>query len=165
MQDFKDLITNFIRAWNFTRSETFELLDSLSDEDLLFKPDGDKWQALYYQFGCIGRTQLVYTRAIVITKMDFGYFNSPTLPRKDDFKTQTELLKFLADSQGKWIKAISKVRNNPDFFISWPGHNQSLPEHISSLMAHERLHHGQLISYFTLANLQLPRGFKSNWAL
>lgn len=29
----------------------------------------------------------------------------------------------------------------------------------------ERLHHGQFISYFTLAGFELPKGFKSNWDL
>lgn len=77
---YQSVLSAFINGWNFTRSETLEILNSLDDERLLFKPKGEKWQ-------------------------------------------------------------------------------------LASLSEHERLHHGQFISYFTLAGFELPKAFKSNWAL
>ncbi len=162
---YKDFVTSFIRHWNFTRSETLEILGSLDDEKLQFKPKGEKWQALFWEFGCIGRTQLVYTEAIKTGKMDFSLFESPKLSPKDEFKTKADILKSLEKINKEWREAIVNRRGDEDFKIAWPGFKMSLPVHISSLVAHERLHHGQFISYFTLAGFELPKGFKTNWAL
>lgn len=162
---YKDLVTNLIRSWNFVRSETLEILDSLDDKKLQFKPSGEKWQPLYHQFGCIGRTQLVYTKAIQEGKMDFSWFSSPDLPKKDQFETKEDIKKFLQQTDRTWTLNIRQKRDKENFKIKWPGVNQPLIVQISSLVAHERIHHGQFISYFTLAGFELPKGFKSNWAL
>ena len=66
-----------INAWIFTRTETKELLAALDDEQLSFKPEGDKWQPMYYQFACMIRTQHIYTKALNTGIMDFAYFNNP----------------------------------------------------------------------------------------
>lgn len=158
---FKDFVTSFVRQWNFTRSETLEILNSLSDEELRFKPEGKTFQPLYYQFGCILRTQVVYTRAIVEGKMDFTWFHEESLL----VKTRKELKAKFEKADKEWGMAIKNKRRDEKFKIAWPGFKQSVPNHIVSLVAHERLHHGQLITYFTLAGFELPKNFKNNWAL
>lgn len=163
--NYKDFVTSFVELWNFTRDETLEILSSLDDQMLQFKPQGEKWQTLFWEFGCIGRTQLVYTEAIKTGEMDFSLFESPKLPAKDEFQTKKDILKSLEQIDEQWREAILKRKMEEDFKIVWPGFKMSLPNHISALMSHERLHHGQFISYFTLAGFDLPRRFKTNWAL
>ncbi len=162
---YKDLVTNFVRSWNFTRSETLAILNSLSDSELSFKPEGEKWQPLFWEFGCIGRTQMVYTEAVISGEMDFSLFSSPSLPDKSEFKDKPSLLAFLKESDRKWIEVIRSKREEEEYKIAWPGFNQPLITHITSLISHERLHHGQFISYFTMAGFTLPKSFKENWAL
>lgn len=163
--EYKNLVSGFNREWKFTRAETLEILRVLSDEQLQFRPQGEKWQKLFWEFGCLGRTQMVYTKAIETGKMDFSLFSSNDLPKKDQFQTKKEILEFLKKSDEGWVKAILKRREDEDFRVRWPGFSMPLVNHISSLVAHERLHHGQFISYFTLAGFELPKGFKLNWAL
>ena len=75
--EFKNLVTSFVRNWNYARKETLELLHCLNDSQLQFKPEGsDKWQPLYFQFACIARTQAVYAKAIKEDKMDYLWFES-----------------------------------------------------------------------------------------
>src|SRR5258708_6964451 len=157
---YQDLVSSFIATWNFTRAETLEILNSLDNEQLQFKPQGEKWQTLYWQFGCIARTQLVYAKAIETGKIDFSLFESEKLPKKDQYQTKVLIKNFLEEANQTWLEAIQGKSKDEDFKITWPGYNQNLLTHISSLISHERLHHGQLISYFTLAGFELPPGFK-----
>lgn len=138
-----------------------ELLNSLNDDQLLFKPDGEKWQPLYYQFTCMARTQLVYARAAETGLMDFSMFGSAELPGKHDARTIESLKRFLEDSNVKWLAAIKGNQGT----VEWQGTPSPISLHIMSLAEHERLHQGQLLSYFTLAKFELPESFKSNWAL
>lgn len=156
-------LQDFIDGWSFTRSETLEILSSLNDAQLQFKPDADKWQPLYYQFGCIMRTQLVYTEAIRQQKMDFAFFGATTLPKKITNQSKDEIMQALTSANEAWLSAIAATP--ADTAIAWPDHSRSIARHIASLAEHERMHHGQLISYFTMADFDLPAGFKSNWAL
>lgn len=162
---YQDLIISFLNSWNFTRRETIEILYSLDDEKLQFKPKGDKWQLLCWEFGCIGRTQIVYTKAIETGFMDFSLFHSTLMPKKTDYQTRESIIKFLKESNLNWINAIKSREKNENYIVNWPDTKVPLIKHIASLSEHERLHHGQFISYFTLAGFELPKGFKSNWAL
>lgn len=157
------LLSSFLTRWAFTRSETIELLHQLDDVQLSFKPPGPAWQPLYYQFNCLGRTQLVYLDAVISGKMDFALFNSSSLPSKSEFQTITAIEEFLTQTDGQWLDAIAACP--PNSSIEWPEEPKPLLIHAVGLLEHERLHHGQLISYFTLAGFRLPDNFKRNWAL
>lgn len=166
MKPYKNLVVSFVRIWNFTRAETLEILEKIDDKQLLFIPKGSpKWQPLFWEFNCLGRTQLVYARAIREGRMDFKWFEGSELPDKNEFKTRNEIQEFLLNSDKLWRAEITKVRRDEDFIVAWPGFNMNVMNHINGLVAHERLHHGQLIAYFTLAGLELPDKFKRNWAL
>ncbi len=162
---YKNLITSCARSWNFVRSETLNILQSLDDDKLQYKPEGEKWQPLFWEFGCIGSTQLVYADAIKSGQMNFSLFQSDIIPDKNAYKTKKEILSFLEESDHTWIEAIRSRRREEDYFVKWPGFSQPLPVHITSLVSHERLHHGEFISYFTLAGFEMPKEFKMNWAL
>lgn len=160
MTELSPTQTEAIDAWIFARGETRELLGSLTDEQLLFKPEGDKWQPLYYQFACMVRTQLVYAKALQAGVMDFGYFADASLPAKHSLKTQEALSAAMDAAVDIWKTAIATGNS-----VDWEGQTASTAGHIYRLISHERLHHGQLISYFTLAGYDLPPKFKGNWAL
>lgn len=152
---------DFIKRWQFTRSETIEILKSSADAQLQYRPEGEKWQPIFHQFGCMARTQLIYAKAAESGEMDFSLFGSPDMPGKDTKQTQAEILTFLNESNDAWLEALAKNAGG----VKWPDGTKPLEIHIASLAEHERLHHGQLIAYFTLAGFSLPQGFKRNWAL
>lgn len=162
---YKDLVTSMVRVWNFTRRETLQLLDSLNDEKLLFKPEGEKWQNLAFQFGCMVQTQMVYAKAVIEERLDYSWYRSGEFTDRKLLKNKNELLDYSSQANKEWSKAVRKRRYDENFKIKWPGFNANLVTHISSLNGHERLHHGQIITYFTLAGFGLPTKFKDNWAL
>jgi len=162
---YKNLVNSFVRNWNFTRSETLEILDSLNDKKLEFKPKGEKWQPLYWEFGCLIRSQIIYTEAIGTGKMDFSLFVSKEIPKKDAYQTKSQILKALEESDKKWTNVVRSRRREEDFQVIWPTFKRPFIQHIAKLSEHERIHHGQIISYFTLAGFDLPSKFKTNWNL
>ena len=149
-----------INAWIFTRTETKELLAALDDEQLSFKPEGDKWQPMYYQFACMIRTQHIYTKALNTGIMDFAYFSDDSFPKKHSLNTKDKLTSAFNATVPLWKDAIATGHD-----VIWHDEKTSTAGHIYRLIAHERLHHGQLIGYFTLAGISLPHNFKQNWAL
>lgn len=154
----------YIRRWNFIRGETLEILEALDDEKLLFKPEGERWRPLFYQFGCIARTQLIYAEAAKTGKMDFALFGSNKFPEKYENKTVADIKELLNQADTAWLAALAQNEGG----VAWPADQRGklpLLLHIQALAEHERLHHGQLISYFTLAGFNLPPEFKNNWAL
>jgi hypothetical protein len=92
--------------------------------------------------------------------MDFSWFGDSSLAGKDDHKTKSELLEWVGENKTEMQKVLKSAKP-----VDWPGEKRSPEGHIYSLIAHERLHHGQLISYFTLAGIDLPPRFRQNWAL
>lgn len=165
MKQYKDLVTSFVRQWNFTRSETEEILESLNEKCLKFRPKGKQWKRMVDQFLCIARAQSVYTRAIETGWIDFSLFSNPDFLKRFEIEKREDLIKLLKQVDNEWIKAIRGKRKEEEFLVAWPGFKQNLVNHISSLIAHERLHHGQLITYLTLEGVEIPPKFKRNWAL
>lgn len=155
-------VQQFINRWNYVRSETLEILSKLAQTQMSFKPEGQKWQPMYAHFSCIAKTQRVYTKAIDVGTMDFAFFHTLELPDKSKFGDKKFAEDYLAESNRLWLSAI----HNSKGIIIWDKQLKViLTNHIARLAEHERLHHGQLVSYFTLANIELPTNFKANWAL
>lgn len=151
-----------LKDWAFVRSETIEILSTLNDKKLQFCPEGSKkWQPLSYQFACIGRTQLVYAKGLMKGSLSQADFTGEGLPQKRDIITKDEIERLLEWSDTEWLSALS----NGMVSVAWTTDTLSRAAHLYRLVAHERLHHGQLISYFTLAGFTLPKHFRQNWAL
>lgn len=152
-----------LREWKLVRAETDELLESLSDKKLAYRPEGEKWQTLGYQFACIGRTQLVYARALQKGVLEFADFNDKSLPNKQDILTKHQLQELLTWANNEWLAVIEEGLAK----VRWPGRGPVLSKvsHVYRLISHERLHQGQLISYFTLGGFELPHYFKQHWTL
>lgn len=108
---------------------------------------------------------MVYAKAIKEGKMDFKWFESDEFPDKHEIKTKQGLKDLLDKADKMWSAATVERRHDEEFNIAWPGFKQSLPNHIVSLISHERIHHGELISYLTLGGFALPKNFKQNWSL
>jgi len=156
-------MSSMLSQWRFCRSETLEILNSLDDDQLKFCPEGDKWKPLFKQFVCMVSTQITYARSIEEGRIDFGWFRDETA-KLENISTKEDLLKALEKVDKRWVKVIKSIEDE-DYQIKWPGFSLNLFNTITTLISHERLHDGQIISYFTMAGFDLPEKFKENWAL
>lgn len=73
------------------------------------------------------------------------------------------LLEELNHADSKFIE-ITNSLNDSDVF-QWRTFQTPAWKVIEWNIEHERIHHGQIIAYFSLANIQLPQSFKSLWSL
>lgn len=153
-----ELAEKWMMSFKWSRNNTLEILQSLTDVDLKLKPVGDKFQDLGFQFACLATTTDTYLRRI--TKHEdksFGklYLNGKMLT-KSDLNTGQQLHQILEDQ-------ITQIN---DLLIDISG--EVLVEHLRHLINisdHEYLHQGQLVSYFTWLGKALPSRFKKAWAL
>lgn len=150
------------RNWRLVRDETMSLMDMVNDKKLAYIPEGNKnWQPLSYQFACIGRTQLVYAWALAKGRMEVSDFTAKGLPDIKQPLTKAVILELLEWSESEWQKALIGGFEH----VQMGKEQLSVTSYVARLIGHERLHHGQIISYFTLAGMRFPTDFKRNWAL
>lgn len=143
---------SFQQSWNFTRSLSHALLENLDEDALLFSPGanlGDFWK----QFRHIGRVQENYVAALRTHKVTFGTENCTY----SGDGSKASLIAYLKSLD----KALDHELNNLNWEdrIGWFGEEIDVFEHLSRMIGHENLHHGQFIVYMRL----LGRKFPPSW--
>lgn len=143
---------SFQQSWNFTRSLSLDLLDSLDDESLLFSPGanlGDFWK----QFRHLGRVQENYVDALRTQKLVFG----PQGCHYSGDVSKASLVTYLQTLDHQLQHELHNL--NWEDRIDWFGEQVDVFEHLSRMVGHENLHHGQFIVYMRL----LDRKFPHSW--
>lgn len=157
------IIKALLGGWKYTLCHRYELLGNLNNKDLDFTPRGSKkFKNLQYQFACIGSTQQAYTKMLKEGHFCSRYFCifKPGLIKLREIK---KLADKLGEIDKEFKEEILKHSDKDEF--EWGNIKTPVWRIITLLQEHERLHHGQLISYFTSANLEFPLEFKKAWHL
>jgi len=151
------LVFHFRSQWHFLRGLTRDLLQSMTNDDLLKSPAptlGPWWK----QFRHMGRVQENYLEAVGRGTVKFGvegasYTGGPSKQALIRYLTQLDQrLNSMLDGDQQ---AIS---------IDWFGEKKSLAQHFLYLADHEVLHHGQWIVYKKLLGGTFPKSW-SVWGL
>lgn len=152
-----NLIHKQIQNWQDIQSLTFDVLQSLSDEQLKFTV-GKNMGTLGEQFRHIIRIRFQYTEAIESGKVS-------DLRESIDLKSsesKESLLTLWEKSKQQLLNAVKKA--SPDASIDWSywgDDNLSLVDHLQALMDHETLHNGELIVYLKSMEYTFPK----SWAV
>ena len=157
------VIANLLSGWQWTISHRYELLSALSDKDLSWKPPYKAtFQDFQYQFACIASTQKAYTSMLAKRKFNNSFFGQYS----EDFRkiyTVKGLIQTLRKLDKEFVLQMRSL--NDDDLFDWGDFQAPVYSVIITLQEHERLHHGQLISYFTLREIPFPQQFKRDWHL
>lgn len=142
----------FRSAWSFTRGLTLDLLEEMSESDLLFLP-GQQLGAFWKQFRHVGRVQECYIDALSTGNIDF----SPEGKSYDHGPSK------------EWLKAYLKRLDENLFELSqtvewtaqmdWFGEKVNIFDHLMRMVMHETLHHGQWVVYVRLMNKPFPESW------
>lgn len=157
------LLAQAFTSWSETRGLSFALLDSLSDEQLPIEFPRPVFNSLGKQFQEMGVIQGAYTKAIERRSVDYSEMDV-------DFDShlvtsRTRIRQFLKDKDDALRKMLTG-ESDPSRIIDWElPRNPSLLEHLYWLSAHEALHHGQLIAYCYLLNIELPEVWSTSLGL
>jgi uncharacterized damage-inducible protein DinB len=143
-----------ISEWKWARSLTVDLLKSVTPDDLSFvinESSGPLWK----QFRHMGRVQENYLNAIESGQIGFGIEGCTHLlaPSKE------ELLDYLNALEQRFDLLLENV--TPSTVIDWFGQPASLKSHITRMLMHETLHHGQLILYVRAIGKAFPESWRA----
>ena len=147
------LIDHFISQWKFLRGLTKDLLESISQEEMVHGPNasvGPWWK----QFRHVGRVQENYLNAIETGAVKFG-FEGVTYGGRE---SKEELWKYLQGLDDRLYSLLQTEIRQPD--IDWFGKKVSIAKHLLYLADHELVHHGQWILYARLLGKQMPQSWK-----
>jgi len=146
--EFNHALT-FGSAWKFSRGLTLDLLEEMSNSDLLFLP-GPQLGAFWKQFRHVGRVQECYIEALNTGVVDF----SPEGKSYDQGPSKKWLQAYLRRLDDSLFESLDKLDWTDD--MDWFGEKVNVFEHMMRLVAHETLHHGQWVVYMRLMNKTFP---------
>jgi uncharacterized damage-inducible protein DinB len=153
---------SFESAWKVTRGLTYDLLDALSEQDLLFTP-GEKLGPFWKQFRHVGSCQECYLEALKESKVEFkyedkGYVGGASRSKLKKYlkRLDKKLFKEIEDfSESDWTKGIFWSED----------YKPTVYEHLMNLVQHETLHHGEWIVYVFLGGFKFPESWGTIWGL
>ena len=143
------------KDWTFTRQLTVDLLDACSKGDLDFALNshcGPLWK----QFRHMGRVHENYLSALITGQINFD-------PADGSYagKASAIYLNGYFEKLEKYhINTFAGLGSGQ--VVSWFGEDVSPCVHLCRLLAHETLHHGQLILYWRALGHPFPESW-ANW--
>lgn len=152
-----EAIKNQITEYRFFRNLTLSFLDSLSD-DRLGLTAGPNMCNLGKQFKHIADVQHCYDEAIKTGKMVFDDY-------QEDLAIESSKEKLLELFELRDKKMIEMINKYPKNIVKWDDKELSSSEHLLRLTQHEILHHGELVVYFRVLEIPLPKEWIKVWSL
>ena len=138
--------------WHWARGLTVDLLNACSDLDLEFQlteNSGELWK----QFRHIGRVHENYLTSIEVGSAAFDTASGSYSAGN----SKADLLSYFETLQAQHQTTMASV--STDTTIDWFGESVSLELHLTRLLAHETLHHGQLILYWRALGNEFPKSW------
>ncbi len=147
--DIQTALDNF----SYHRKRTIDLLESLSDADLLHTPNENQGP-LWKQFRHLGRVHENYAEALESHRVNFSKGKS--------YRAGASKQALLAYLRGLGEELSKRsVGLSPDLLIDWFGDAVPVDQHFVRLAEHEVLHQGQLIVYLH----SLKKDFPESWGV
>lgn len=138
--------------WHWARGLTVELLNACSDSDLEFRLN-ESSGALWKQFRHIGRVHENYLTSIEAGTAKFDTASATY----SGGNSKSNLLGYFEQLQARHEAAMQGL--NSAATVDWFGEVVSIELHLTRLLAHETLHHGQLILYWRALGCEFPEGW------
>ena len=154
------VINSTLGEWQFCRQLTYSLLESLSDDDLSFSP-GDGMGQFWMQFRHLGRIQTNFLQGIRTLEMHFDAHGGGYSGRS----TSHELADYLHNLDAELILLLRVVDIATSIRWEAPGDTPQVWEHLSRMISHEYLHHGQWVVYMRLLGRPFPQSWNWAWGL
>ena len=144
---------HFLSQWKFLRGLTQDLVESISQEELVITPHasvGPWWK----QFRHVARVQENYLNAIETGTVKFGFEGATYQSRE----SKSELQNYIQRMDARLHALLQTEMRNTE--INWFGKKLAVAKHLLNLADHELLHHGQWILYARILGKKMPPSWK-----
>ncbi len=158
----KKLISPF-QAWKFHRDLAFDILKSISDEQLKLTV-GENMGTLGMQFRHILKIEIEYLEAIKNKKV------APVERslNKDLWKSKDALLLIYHDIETRMTELLDSISEDSEKYMidwkHWSMDEMNLVDHMQALADHNNLHNGEIIVYARTHSVPFPKSWEP-WGL
>jgi hypothetical protein len=153
----KDYIDSFTLNYSWYRNLSLRLLDEIP-EGYLGQSISERSLSLRHQFIDLGILPL----KILELLLDRNFFNLCPLP-DENTANKTQILEYLKKSNEIFEENITKV-TDATATISWFGRMDfNCQQALNFILAHEAMHHGEILSFIFAKNIEMPAAYKETW--
>ena len=157
MAYMKSRIHEFITTFSWYRNVSLKLLEQLPQEALL-EQISDRSCTVSIQFTDLGDTELKVVGDIVGKDLR-ALVTRPALT----CTSKAEIAGYLAACSAIAKKELETFPH-AESSSSWYGRiNFTLPQALTFIIAHEAMHHGEILSFIYAKNLPMPAILKTTW--
>jgi hypothetical protein len=150
-------IQDFLTSFQWYRDLSLALFEELAEEQLTLQVS-ERSLTLRAQFIDLGILQVKILELLSGNK----FFDRVTQP-DELLATKEDIIAYLADCNKLFIENILQVSNR-DITISWFGRMSfTFEQALHFLLAHEAMHHGEMLSCIFANNIEMPSAFKKTW--
>ncbi|HTT99576.1 MAG TPA: hypothetical protein VMF58_16125 [Rhizomicrobium sp.] len=145
----------------FNRALTYDLLDEVSDEDLLKPWPRPGLDSISKQVQELAAVERAFDQALVSGTMDFS--GVPDVMAFDRVSDRAKLKGALKAADEAFAKTIAEGVAKPS--VRWDDVDVSSVVHLSNLISHEVFHQGQMAMACYALGIGLPESWRTNWAM
>jgi len=138
-------------SWRNSNSSTIGFAKSVPTNKWKSKALENRFRSFAWEFACLARTRMCYLKALRTGELIFSH--QEDIPDKSVLENEgkSEIVNILEKTAREVLKEIECLENEEKMgLIIW-------------LLQHERVHHGKLMLYNSLANFKLPKTFVKTW--
>lgn len=152
---------NMLMAFNANRKVTYDILDVLTEEELIQKWDRPGLDTFSKHFQEMAAVTDAYAEAFVHGNMDFS--NVPDVFGFIDILDKNELRRLLRDSDAKLKNIVEEKKYKDQVF--WFDMSLSADLHFTNIISHEVFHQGMMTMFLYQNHIDLPLSLMDNWSL
>jgi hypothetical protein len=150
----RQFIEDYLNSYSWFRSLTLELVEQLKDD--LDKQINDRSLTLRTQVIDMGEFQLKGLGMLMGKQLEM-----PSQPSMETASSQ-EIIAYLKECQAVFETEIMNVTE--EMKLDWYGRMEfDTKQALNFLMAHETMHHGEILSCVFARDIKMPKAFKLTW--
>lgn len=156
-----EMLRGFKETFKANRLLTYELLDSLSEEDLHRPWPRPGYNTFAKHFLEMAQVHTAFTTSMAAGNMDFSAVQEgDSLPPR---ASKQEIRDALEESDRLFYDALDKAAVEQS--VEWFGTKLPIDQHLCNTIAHEVFHQGMMTMAMYLFKIKIPEGWASDWAL
>lgn len=153
-------LSHMLIGFSVNRQLTYDLLNSLSEEDLTRKWPRPGLDSFAKQFQELAAVQRAFTGALSSGVMDFSAV--PDVHGFTDTGDREALLKALREADRQMEQSLLETVKSS---VRWDDIEIPAEGHLTNLISHEVFHQGQMLMMLYIFGLPVPESWATNWAV
>lgn len=151
-------LNTFKKTFSWYRNLSLKLLREIPDK-YLNEQLSPKSLSLCFQFIDLGEMELRVLERTTGEKITHLIHE----PSKKN-ASKKEIISYINQCHQLFLKEVKKLEGNGNSYCNWYGRMKfDLSETLTFLLAHEAMHHGEILAFIQAKKVPMPKAFKQTW--